>query len=63
MNRLQHTATRPGHADEEPQANANTRAQEFSLQDPDGYYVTIRDLSSLELRGHAAPTMIARVRI
>jgi len=27
--------------DEEPHVNPNTRAREFSLRDPDGYYVTI----------------------
>jgi catechol 2,3-dioxygenase-like lactoylglutathione lyase family enzyme len=27
--------------EEEPHANPNTRTQEFSLRDPDGYYVTI----------------------
>ena len=31
--------------DEEPHANPNTRTQEFSLRDPDGYYVTISALS------------------
>jgi predicted enzyme related to lactoylglutathione lyase len=40
--------------EEEPHANANTRTQEFSLRDPDGYYVTVSALSSLELRGHEA---------
>jgi catechol 2,3-dioxygenase-like lactoylglutathione lyase family enzyme len=38
--------------EEEPHANPNTRTKEFSLRDPDGYYVTISALSSLELRGH-----------
>jgi hypothetical protein len=41
--------------EEEPHANPNTRTMEFSLRDPDGYYVTISALSSLELRGHEAP--------
>jgi catechol 2,3-dioxygenase-like lactoylglutathione lyase family enzyme len=41
--------------EEEPHANPNTRTEEFSLRDPDGYYVTISALSSLELRGHEAP--------
>jgi len=31
--------------DEEPQTNPNTGTLEFSLQDPDGYYVTISALS------------------
>lgn len=38
--------------EEEPQANPNTGTMEFSLRDPDGYYVTVSALSSLELRGH-----------
>ena len=36
--------------EEEPHANPNTQTMEFSLRDPDGYYVTISALSSLELR-------------
>jgi len=31
--------------DEEPHANPNTETKEFSLRDPDGYYVTISALS------------------
>jgi predicted enzyme related to lactoylglutathione lyase len=31
--------------EEEPNANPNTGTQEFSLRDPDGYYVTISALS------------------
>ena len=31
--------------DEEPHLNPSTETQEFSLQDPDGYYVTISELS------------------
>jgi len=30
--------------DEEPRMNPNTRTTEFSLRDPDGYYVTISAL-------------------
>jgi catechol 2,3-dioxygenase-like lactoylglutathione lyase family enzyme len=30
--------------DEEPHVNPNTRTHEFSLRDPDGYYVTISAL-------------------
>ena len=30
---------------EEPHVNANTRTAEFSLRDPDGYYITISALS------------------
>jgi hypothetical protein len=32
--------------EEEPHVNANTQTQEFSLRDPDGYYVTISALSA-----------------
>ena len=45
----QHRNPQPG------SANPNTGTEEFSLRDPDGYYVTISALSSLELRGHEAP--------
>ena len=38
--------------EEEPHANPNTQTMEFSLRDPDGYYVTISALS--------APSMIGR---
>jgi catechol 2,3-dioxygenase-like lactoylglutathione lyase family enzyme len=41
--------------EEEPNMNPNTRTQEFSLRDPDGYYVTISAFSSVELRGQEAP--------
>jgi hypothetical protein len=32
--------------EEDPHLNLNTRALEFSLRDPDGYYVTISALSA-----------------
>src|SRR5439155_9087537 len=32
--------------DEEPHVNPNTQTREFSLRDPDGYYVTISALST-----------------
>ena len=32
--------------EEEPHLNPNTRTREFSLRDPDGYYVTISALSA-----------------
>ena len=32
--------------DEEPHINPNTQTEEFSLRDPDGYYVTISALSA-----------------
>jgi predicted enzyme related to lactoylglutathione lyase len=44
-----------GRLEEEPHTNPNTRTKEFSLRDPDGYYVTINALSALELTGHEAP--------
>jgi catechol 2,3-dioxygenase-like lactoylglutathione lyase family enzyme len=31
--------------EQEPEMNSNTRTMEFSLRDPDGYYVTISALS------------------
>lgn len=34
--------------EEEPHVNPNTRTSEFSLRDPDGYYVTISALSAPE---------------
>ena len=34
--------------EEEPHLNPNTQTMEFSLRDPDGYYVTISALSALE---------------
>jgi hypothetical protein len=40
--------------EEEPHVNPNTRTMEFSLRDPDGYYVTISALSAPRprKRGH-----------
>jgi hypothetical protein len=32
--------------EEEPHVNPNTQTREFSLLDPDGYYVTISELSA-----------------
>ena len=34
--------------EEEPHVNANTQTAEFSLRDPDGYYVTISALAAWE---------------
>jgi catechol 2,3-dioxygenase-like lactoylglutathione lyase family enzyme len=34
--------------EEEPHVNPNTRTPEFSLRDPDGYYVTISALDQEE---------------
>ncbi|MGE5815497.1 MAG: hypothetical protein ACM36C_13495, partial [Acidobacteriota bacterium] len=36
--------------DEEPHVNPNTQTAEFSLRDPDGYYVTISALSGPQRR-------------
>ena len=35
---------------EEPHVNPNTRTKEFSLRDPDGYFVTISAFSAAELK-------------
>ena len=34
--------------DEEPHLNPNTQTREFSVRDPDGYYVTVSALSATE---------------
>src|SRR5438132_2581896 len=39
--------------EDEPHVNPNTGTMEFSLPDPDGYYVTISALSAPERRGPA----------
>ena len=39
--------------EQEPQVNPNTQTAEFSLRDPDGYYVTISALSTPERRRRA----------
>src|SRR5881409_173935 len=39
--------------EEEPHVNPNTQTREFSLRDPDGYYVTISALSAPQRRGRA----------
>ena len=39
--------------EEEPRVNPNTQRWEFSLRDPDGYYVTISAFSPLEQSGPA----------
>ena len=41
------------HFEEEPHVNPNTGTKEFSLRDPDGYYVTISALSAAERRATA----------
>jgi catechol 2,3-dioxygenase-like lactoylglutathione lyase family enzyme len=40
--------------EEEPHVNPNTGTEEFSLRDPDGYYVFISAFSSLESRSYEA---------
>jgi catechol 2,3-dioxygenase-like lactoylglutathione lyase family enzyme len=45
--------------EEDPHVNPNTRTEEFSLRDPDGYYVTI---SALETRTQRAPRARQRSR-
>jgi len=42
--------------EEEPHANPNTKTKEFSVRDPDGYYVTISALYAAELRNAASRT-------
>jgi len=39
--------------EEEPHLNPNTQTMEFSLRDPDGYYLTISELSAPQRRGRA----------
>jgi catechol 2,3-dioxygenase-like lactoylglutathione lyase family enzyme len=39
--------------EEEPHVNPNTQTMEFSLRDPDGYYVTISALSAPQRMGPA----------
>jgi catechol 2,3-dioxygenase-like lactoylglutathione lyase family enzyme len=40
--------------EEEPHLNPNTGTREFSLRDPDGYYVTVSELSAIEVAGERA---------
>jgi hypothetical protein len=42
---LQRARSGVSRLEEEPHLNSNTRTKEFSLRDPDGYYVTISALS------------------
>jgi catechol 2,3-dioxygenase-like lactoylglutathione lyase family enzyme len=41
--------------EEDPHVKPNTRTKEFSLRDPDGYFVTMSALSPRELRSVASP--------
>ena len=43
---LERARTLVARLDEEPHVNPNTRTREFSLRDPDGYYVTISALAA-----------------
>ena len=43
---LQRARTLVARFDEEPHVNPNTQTREFSLRDPDGYYVTISALAA-----------------
>ena len=52
---LKRTRILAARLEEEPHVNPNTQTREFSLRDPDGYYVTISELSSTELSAHVAP--------
>jgi catechol 2,3-dioxygenase-like lactoylglutathione lyase family enzyme len=42
---LQRARSLAGRLEEEPRVNPNTQTKEFSLRDPDGYYVTISALT------------------
>src|SRR5436190_6510167 len=41
--------------EEEPHLNPNTQTREFSLRDPDGYYVSISALPAPQRKGPARP--------
>lgn len=51
---LERARTLVSRFEEGPHTNPNTQTMEFSLRDPDGYYVTISAFSPLELQGHGA---------
>src|ERR1700741_5405590 len=48
---LKRASTLVGRLEEESHLNPNTQTMEFSLRDPDGYYVTISALSAPKLGG------------
>ena len=52
---LERTRALVAELEEAPHTNPSTRTKEFSLRDPDGYYVMISAFSSLELRGYEPP--------
>jgi hypothetical protein len=43
---LQRARSLVARLEEEPHVNPNTQTKEFSLRDPDGYYLTISALSA-----------------
>ena len=45
MTKLALARTLVAELEEEPHTNPNTRTREFSLRDPDGYYVSISELA------------------
>ena len=51
LNRARALVTR---FEEEPHLNPNTQTREFSLRDPDGYYVTVSALAAIERRSAAS---------
>jgi catechol 2,3-dioxygenase-like lactoylglutathione lyase family enzyme len=52
---LQRTLSLVARLEEEPNLNPGTKTMEFSLRDPDGYYVTISAFSRSELEGVEPP--------
>ena len=59
---LKRARTLVARLEEEPHVNPNTQTLEFSLRDPDGYYVTISALSAHERMGPARRRPNKRVR-
>ena len=51
---LKRARTLVARLEEEPHLNPNTKTREFSLRDPDGYYVTISALGATERRNAAS---------
>jgi catechol 2,3-dioxygenase-like lactoylglutathione lyase family enzyme len=52
---LQNARTLVARFEEEPNLNPSTETMEFSLRDPDGYYVTISAFSPAELENYEPP--------
>ena len=59
---LKRARTLVARLEEEPHVNPNTQTMEFSLRDPDGYYVTISALSAPERMGRARRRPNKRLR-